>query len=70
MKINQAIESYTYARISGSNTCLRHIDKIAKKVITSYPLEVQSTLDQIFSEDEYEQKLRYLNEQGKINRKS
>ena len=69
MNIDQVITSYTYARVSGSSVPLSHIDKEAKKIISSTSKETQSTLNKIFCVSEYEQRLRYIRNEN-INRKS
>tara|TARA_B100001287_G_C22660742_1_gene520220 strand:+ start:1697 stop:1906 length:210 start_codon:yes stop_codon:yes gene_type:complete len=69
MNIDQAIFSYTYARVSGSSSLLSHIDSIAKKIILSTPIEMQNTLSEVFSDLEYEQKLRYIRDED-THRKS
>ena len=69
MNIDQAILSYSYARVSGSSVSLNHVDEVAKKIILSAPVEVQHILRGVFSDSEYEQKLRYIRDEN-INRKS
>lgn len=57
MTIDQLIEAYTYARVSGSSKSLKHLDLKAKDFLKSTSFE---DANYIFSEDEYEAKLRYV----------
>jgi hypothetical protein len=60
VNINQLIESYVYARITGSCKPLDHLDVQAEKIILNTPKQIRDTLNNLFTYDEYEAKLRYL----------
>ena len=69
MNIDQLIESYTYARITGSSKPLDHLDLRAEKIVQSSPPNVQNEIEVLFANDEYEGKLRYIRNEN-ANRKS
>lgn len=69
MDDQKIIESYTYARETASSRPLDHLDYLAKESIRKQSVEVQSTLDMIFSIDDYEARLRYI-QSGKENKES
>ena len=60
MNIDHLIESYTYARITGSAKPLGHLDAQSKKIVSSAPSQTQVAINVIFATDEYEAKLRYI----------
>lgn len=60
MNIDQLIESYTYARITGSSKPLDHLDLKAEQIVQSVPSQAQAEIDELFANDEYEAKLRYI----------
>jgi DNA-binding transcriptional MocR family regulator len=60
MNIDQLIQSYTYARITGSAKPLDHLDLEAEKIVQSSPSQAQVEIDVLFANDEYEAKLRYI----------
>ncbi len=60
MTIDQLIESYTYARITGSSKPLDHLDVLSEKIVSSAPSHTQAEIDVLFANDEYEAKLRYI----------
>lgn len=68
MGIDQLIEAYTYARITGSSKPLDHLDIQAEEIIKSSKLEVEAEV--IFADDEYEAKLRYIRNENNAHRKS
>ena len=69
MNIDQLIEAYTYARITGSANPLDHLDLKAEQIVQSADLQVQDEIDALFSNDEYEAKLRYIRNEN-ANRES
>ena len=69
MNIDQLIESYTYARITGSAKPLDHLDEQAEKFILNAPHQTQTEIENFFSNDEYEAKLRYIRNEN-THRKS
>lgn len=69
-ELDGIIFSYTYARVAGTRTP-RDLDQKAKEILLSAPKDVQHTMDVIFADCEYEEKLRYFrHEQEKANRKN
>ena len=60
MNIDQLIESYTYARITGSAKPLDHLDEQAEMLVQNAPSQTQAEIDVLFANDEYEAKLRYI----------
>ena len=60
MNIDQLIESYTYARITGSSKPLDHLDLKAEQIVQSVPSQAQAEIDELFANDEFEAKLRYI----------
>ena len=56
--IDTLIESYTYARLTGSSQPLDHLDTQAEKIIKASGLV--DTFEELFTNDEYEAKLRYI----------
>ena len=60
MNIDQLIESYTYARVTGSSKPLDHLDVQSEKIVSSAPSQTQDAIDVLFANDEYEAKLRYI----------
>ena len=60
MNIDQLIESYTYARVTGSAKPLGHLDVQSEKIVSSAPSQTQVAIDVLFANDEYEAKLRYI----------
>jgi glyceraldehyde-3-phosphate dehydrogenase/erythrose-4-phosphate dehydrogenase len=69
MNIDQIIESYTYARITGSAKPLDHLDLKAEQIVQSAPSQTQAEIDVLFANDEYEAKLRYIRNEN-ANRES
>ena len=69
MNIDQLIETYTYARITGSAKPLDHLDLKAEQFVQSSPSKVQNEIDVLFANDEYEAKLRYIRNEN-ANRES
>ena len=66
-KLDEIIFSYTYARVSGTRIP-KNLDRKAKEILLSAPKDVQNTMDVIFADCEYEEKLRYFrHEQEKAN---
>ncbi len=57
MTIDQLIEAYTYARVTGSSKPLDHLDTKAEEYLKDYNIE---EVEVIFANDEYEAKLRYV----------
>lgn len=60
MNIDQLIESYTYARVTGSAKPLDHLDNQAEEIVKTCPKQILSEIDILFADDEYEAKLRYI----------
>jgi len=60
MHIDQLIESYTYARITGSAKPLDHLDEQAEMFVQKASSQTQTEIDLLFANDEYEAKLRYI----------
>jgi|18_taG_2_1085343.scaffolds.fasta_scaffold18838_3 hypothetical protein len=60
MNIKQMIESYTYARVTASSSPLDHIDNKALEIIGQQREYLKKTLDVLFSPNEYEARLRYI----------
>lgn len=60
VNIDQIIESYTYARITGSAKPLDHLDKKAEMLVKNAPSRTQTEIEGLFADDEYEAKLRYI----------
>ena len=60
MNIDQLIQSYKYARISGSAKPLGHLDSQAERIVMKCPPQTQKEIEVIFANDEYEAKLRYI----------
>tara|TARA_B100001287_G_scaffold256442_1_gene241285 strand:- start:186 stop:395 length:210 start_codon:yes stop_codon:yes gene_type:complete len=60
MTIDQLIESYTYARVTGSLNPLNHLDIQSEKIVSSVSVEIQVAIEALFATDEYEEKLRYI----------
>lgn len=60
MNIDQLIESYTYARVTGSSKPLNHLDAQAEQIIKNSPQQILNDIDVLFANDEYEAKLRYI----------
>ena len=60
MHIDQLIESYTYARITGSAKPLDHLDEQAEMLVQKASSQTQTEIDLLFANDEYEAKLRYI----------
>ena len=69
MNIDQLIESYTYARTTGSAKPLDHLDLKAEKIVQSAPYQTQADIEVLFANDEYEAKLRYVRNEN-ANRES
>jgi len=69
MTIDQIIESYTYARITGSAKPLDHLDLKAEQIVQSASAQIQDEIDVLFANDEYEAKLRYIRNEN-ANRES
>lgn len=67
MGIDQLIEAYTYARITGSSKSLDHLDIKAEEIIKNSKVKIET--DVIFSNDEYEAKLRYIRNENNTHRK-
>lgn len=69
MNIDQLIESYTYARITCSAKPLGHLDEQAESIVLNAPRQTQTKIENLFSNDEYEAKLRYIRNEN-THRKS
>ena len=69
MNIDQIIESYTYARVTGSAKPLDHLDAQAIQIIQNSSQQVQDEIDVLFANDEYEAKLRFIRNEN-ANRES
>ncbi len=69
MNIDQLIQSYTYARITGSAKPLDHLDEQAERLVMKCPLQTQTEIESLFANDEYEAKLRYIRNEN-ANRES
>lgn len=63
--MDQLIESYTYARVSGSTKPLDHLDVKAQEIINQQSEKMKNTLDVLFNERDYEDRLRYLQSEKK-----
>ena len=69
-KLDEIIFSYTYARVAGTRIP-RNLEQKAKEILLSAPKDIQNTMDVIFANCEYEEKLRFFrHEQEKTNRKN
>lgn len=60
MNVDQLIESYAYARITGSSKPLDHLDVQAERIIQISHPQIQAEIEVLFAKDEYESKLRYI----------
>lgn len=70
MTIDQLIESYTYARVSGSTRSLTDLDNKTKDIIEGLNHKLKKELDVIFAKDEYEARLRHIRNEKDTNQKS
>jgi hypothetical protein len=69
MNIDQLIESYTYARVTGSAKSLDHLDLQAEQIVQACPEQILTEIDILFANDEYEAKLRFVRNEN-TNRES
>lgn len=69
MNIDQLIESYTYARVTGSSKPLNHLDAQAERIIQNSTQQILNDIEVLFANDEYEAKLRFIRNEN-ANRES
>mgnify|MGYP001380779810 CR=1 FL=1 len=66
-KLDKIIFSYTYARVSGTRIP-KNLQNQAKEMLLTASKDIQNAMAAIFSDCEYEEKLRYFrHEQEKAN---
>ena len=69
MSIDQIIEAYTYARVSGSAKPLDHLDLQAERYVKTASPHIKNRIDFLFAKSEYEAKLRCIRNEN-TNRES
>jgi hypothetical protein len=60
MQIEQLVDIYSYARVTGSSVSLTPFDEQAQKVIEHQPVKIKNEISTLYSSSEYENILRHI----------